>query len=412
MWSSARRASRWLLLALAACAAPRPAPDVEPASASGSASTARSDVPPRPIDLRLSSFDFAANPALAKRIADSPHGFFRFINDTFASEVCARVGTKRYATVWLHGDAHVEQYAVTSLGRALVDFDDTAKGPFILDLARFSTSLVLASRVRGEQRSNDVASRRVRDFLAAYGRGLVDPKLPATPPPFLARFEGKFDLPRSKFLESAEQAMVPLEPTRQAEVRALVARYAETEAAEGRRREPGFFEVKKLGGLTLGIGSALEPKYLVRLEGPAPSPDDDVILELKRAQEATPVPCEEVIPGGAALARRSQQDQAGDVKLLVPLRVPGSIFWVNEWMSRYEEVRIKRLEPPDLDVIAVEAGIMLAMQHQKRVGGLEPERPVVEPDVARDVETLAFELADATEAAYADFRSRWEAATP
>jgi hypothetical protein len=32
--------------------------------------------------------------------------------------------------------------------------------------------------------------------------------------------------------------------------------------------------------------------------------------------------------------------------------------------------------------------------------------------VARDVETLAFELADATEAAYADFRSRWEAATP
>jgi hypothetical protein len=411
MWSSARRASRWLFLALAACAAPRPAPDVEPASASVSTSTARSEVPPQPIDLRVTSFDFAANPALAKRIADSPHGFFRFINDTFASEVCKRVG-ERHETVWLHGDAHVEQYAVTSLGRGLVDYDDTAKGPFVLDLARFSTSLVLASRVRGEQRSNDVASRRVRDFLAAYGRGLVDPKLPATPPPFLARFEGKFDLPRSKFLENAEQAMVPLEPTRQIEVRGLVARYAEREQVEGRSREPGFFEVKKLGGLTLGIGSALEPKYLVRLEGPASSPDDDVILELKRAQEETPVPCEKVIPGGAALARRSQQDQANDVKLLIPLRVPGSIFWVNEWMSRYEEVRIKRLEPPDLDAIAVEAGIMLAMQHQKRLDDLEPKRPLLGPEVAREVEALAFELADATETAYADFRSRWEAATP
>jgi hypothetical protein len=411
MWSSAARTARWLLLlAVSACPAPRPAPDVVPASASSNTT-----VPPvakLPIDLRVASFDFAANPALAKRIADSPHGFFRFVNETFATEVCKRIVGKPYETVWLHGDAHVEQYAVTSLGRSLVDFDDTARGPFVLDLARFSTSLILASRVRGEQRSNDVASQRVRDFLAAYARGLVDPKLPETAPPFLTRFQEKFDLPRAKFLENADQAMVPLEPTRQAEVRGLVTRYAEAEQSEGRRREPSFFEVKKLGALTLGIGSALEPKYLVRLEGPASLPDDDVILELKRAQEETGVPCVKPIPGGAALARRNQQDQAGDTKLLVPLRVPGSIFWVNEWMSRYEEVRIKRLEPPDLDVIAVEAGIMLAMQHQKRVGDLEPKRPVVEPEVSREVEALAFELADATESAYAEFKSRYEATTP
>lgn len=406
MWSTARRASRWLLLALAACAAHHPEPT------SPSASAARPRVAPQPIDLRVSDFDFAANPALAKRIADSPHGFFRFVNAKFASEVCERMKDARYETVWLHGDAHVEQYAVTSLGRTLVDFDDTAIGPFVLDLARFSTSLVLASRVRGEQRSNDVASRRIRDFLAAYARGFVEPKLPPTPPPFLKRFEGKFDLPRSKFLESAEQAMVALEPSREAEVRGLVVRYAEAEQAAGRRREPRFFDVKKLGALTLGIGSALEPKYLVRLEGSAPSPDDDVILELKRAARETSIPCVTLIPGGAALARRGQQDAAGDTKLLIPLAVPGSIFWVNEWMSQYEEVRIKRLEPPDLDVIAVEAGIMLAMQHQKRVADLEPKRPTVDPDVARAVETLAFELADATETAHADFRSRWQAATP
>ena len=41
-----------------------------------------------------------------------------------------------------------------------------------------------------------------------------------------------------------------------------------------------FFATKRVGRLHAGIGSALNEKYLMRVEGATPAPDDDVILEV------------------------------------------------------------------------------------------------------------------------------------
>ena len=46
-------------------------------------------------------------------------------------------------TVTLHGDPHLEQYAVTDAGRGLTDFDDASKGPAILDLVRFGRPKIM-----------------------------------------------------------------------------------------------------------------------------------------------------------------------------------------------------------------------------------------------------------------------------
>jgi len=66
-----------------------------------------------------------ADPRLAERPdADrqarlEPHAYFRFVNAGFAAAPAPRSRTLRGSLpdVSLHGDAHVEQYAVTSLGR-------------------------------------------------------------------------------------------------------------------------------------------------------------------------------------------------------------------------------------------------------------------------------------------------------
>ena len=42
----------------------------------------------------------------------------------------------------LHGDAHLEQYAITDLGRGLTDFDDSSRGPAIVEQSD-TTTLVL-----------------------------------------------------------------------------------------------------------------------------------------------------------------------------------------------------------------------------------------------------------------------------
>ena len=87
--------------------------------------------------------DFSQNPILLKRILASPHGYFRFINKQFSRNICQEL-EEMYAgspSFNLHGDAHLEQYAVTDLGRGLTDFDDSSAGPAILDIMRFGVSL-------------------------------------------------------------------------------------------------------------------------------------------------------------------------------------------------------------------------------------------------------------------------------
>ena len=116
---------------------------------------------PQPLSSRLlvdpATFDFSRNPALLQRILTTPHGYFRFINIPFSTEVCHRfqeiISSAPYIN--LHGDAHIEQYAVTDLGRGLADFDDSSVGPGILDILRIGVSLHLACDMRGWPLASD-----------------------------------------------------------------------------------------------------------------------------------------------------------------------------------------------------------------------------------------------------------------
>jgi uncharacterized protein (DUF2252 family) len=123
-----------------------------------------------PADSRL-----ASRPELRETIARSAHGYFRFVNTAFAAEVCAAFGdvADQFPDVNLHGDAHVEQYTVTSLGLGLSDFDDCTQGKPIIDLVRFGTSLVLAARQKGW---SEAESKLLTEFLRGYDDALENPK--------------------------------------------------------------------------------------------------------------------------------------------------------------------------------------------------------------------------------------------
>ena len=71
----------------------------------------------------------------------------------------------------LHGDAHIEQYAVTDLGRGLTDFDDSSTGPAVIDLMRFGVSLDLTNRAHGW---HDGAGELFDRFITGYRDALKD----------------------------------------------------------------------------------------------------------------------------------------------------------------------------------------------------------------------------------------------
>jgi uncharacterized protein (DUF2252 family) len=134
---------------------------------------------------------FADRPDLVARLSATPHGYFRFVNAAFAAETC-RLFSDVVASlpeVNLHGDAHVEQYSVTSLGRGLTDFDDCTRGQAVIDLVRFGASLLLAAREKGWA---DEEERFVDEFLKGYRTGLRGDRREMRTPELVTRTRAGF----------------------------------------------------------------------------------------------------------------------------------------------------------------------------------------------------------------------------
>ena len=68
----------------------------------------------------------------------------------------------------LHGDAHVEQFAIAQEAWGLDDFDDSARGPAAVDIVRFLGSIDLVARQRSWEKDRD---RLFDRFVEGYKRG-------------------------------------------------------------------------------------------------------------------------------------------------------------------------------------------------------------------------------------------------
>src|SRR2546422_10354369 len=112
--SAARRSTLAALTALVALANPGSA------KAAPQPARPRALTPPalgamvEPLRVSPQAPGLQARPALIGRLRDTPHAYFRFVNRPFTQAVCAQFDDARagFPDVNLHGDAHLEQYAV------------------------------------------------------------------------------------------------------------------------------------------------------------------------------------------------------------------------------------------------------------------------------------------------------------
>jgi hypothetical protein len=312
--------------------------------------------------------ELAARPALAGRLRQTPHNYFRFVNRAFSEAVCRLFADVRrdLPDVNLHGDAHVEQYAVTSLGYGLTDFDDSAQGPYVVDLVRFGVSLQLASREKGWVGTGAA----VDDLLRGYRDALADPSRERPPRRTLRRERAGFTFDHALALRRA-QAMMDSAPVPRFELEADFESYAARMRAQMPSLPAGFFRIKKVGRLATGIGSALDEKYLLRVEGWTRGGDDDQILEAKVVHVLADRGClhtdagPERVPLGMSLLARAPFSYSG-------LFAHGHhVLWVHGWTDDYVELRIEASfpDPEDLREVAYDVGTQLGRAHPKPFPG-------------------------------------------
>ena len=360
--------------------------------------------------LRVDAFDprLLARPDLAAKLAATPHAYFRFVNAGFAAETCRLFAdiASSLPEVSLHGDAHVEQYAVTSIGRGLTDFDDCTRGKPVIDLVRFGASLVLAARQKGwpeEER------RSLERFLHGYRDGLSGHGLVLDMPVVATRIRGRFHWQHAPALKQAHEliAKAPLPSDAFADG---VARFAEL-IGFARELPPWFFEVKRIGALTMGIGSALDEKYLIVFEGRTRAEEDDLVVEAKQIRDLSGNPCLRTDTGASRVLDGERTIAYEPFAYAAVVPHGGKYFWVHDWTDDYVEASIATeiLTPRDLRQLAYDAGVQLGRAHPKRPDGtpdrdkrraalraLERTRPQVLAAVA--------EMVASTEAAWREFK--------
>ncbi len=314
--------------------------------------------------------NFSNNPDLLERILATPHGYFRFINIPFSNEVCRRSKSSMTSApaLNLHGDAHLEQYAITDLGRGLTDYDDSSTGPGIIDLMRFGVSLNLACREKGWENLND---KLFDKLLLGYRNALKNPNITAPEPTVVKKIQSDFTIYRTKYFEWIASIMEPMPASERDSVITAMQPYIKTMFAEAPELNKDFFDIIQMGYLHMGIGSALDLKYLVRVQGKTDDPGDDVVLEMKEVRNLSGIEC--IQSGQMADPFRIIRGQARiayqPFHYLGYFRFRGLNFWVHSWVDNYEEVVISKTfeSPNELGEVAYDIGVQLGRGHVKYI---------------------------------------------
>lgn len=315
----------------------------------------------------VGSYDFDDNPQLLDRILAAPYGYFRFVNERFTLATCARFAPELddMPLVNLHGDGHVGQYSVTETGRGLADFDDASVGPAVVDLVRVGVSIELLADQKGWAEHKTAL---VGAFLAGYRVALRDPETVAEEPRVVGRIRSQFGSDRRPLLAWADSLMDP-EGLPSTPVQELIGPFAEAILRQHPELPSTYFEVKKAGRHRLGVGSALDEKYLIRVEGPTAAPEDDVLVEIKEVRDLSAIPCIERRPSDPGPILNAQSRIAYE-----PYRFTGSLhvgdrsFWLHTWVDHYYEISdddVQDLE--EATEILFDVGVQLGRGHPKAI---------------------------------------------
>lgn len=357
-----------------------------------------------------------ATDALLAKLDGSAYRYFRLLARPFEARTCHAFEDLRWRlpVVAIHGDAHLEQFVVTHESYGLEDFDQAGFGPAVVDLVRYATSIHLACR---ELKGACDADHAVAHYFDSYRAALDHAPVEGAPPSVVERLRARSPRTRAAWLDWAQKLMVPLPAEIESTARAGWTRFVALQLDVNTERPASFYDIEKVGALTMGFGSATERKLLVRIRGATADPGDDLILEARAGDASRGPQCiarpknggsMQVLTFMAVLGRRLP-DVFGFV---TPSDAPGEReFWVQAWDPGYTELSIEDVaEQEALDAVVTDAANQLAGHFWTRfpeaLRGHQRHAQLVAFDATRArAERLSRELADEVVREWTAFRA-------
>ena len=294
--------------------------------------------------LERASFEACA-PARAAGRVHNPHDCFRALSEITARLTCNVFKDYRLnlPAVDRHGDPHVEQIGFNGGRVSLLDYDDAARGLFVVDLARALGSLALARHlVTPPPTFEDVTNH----FLDTYEAALLGPA-PLKP---LSYFPPADEGQRTR-LDLLTHVDALIEPFDSDELRNKVEAGFARYIALLRQVRPELakmeFRTKKMGLLRrTGIGSLQSTRILARIEGATTANRDDVVLEAKEVRFWDSVSCVRRDVVGIPLRTRIFEGAEDKWAALVPRdpteRADDPPWWIQSWAIDYRELQLRR----------------------------------------------------------------------
>ena len=317
------------------------------------------------------SFGRAA-PALIERLRAEPYEYFRFVNRSWIARVCDDLAKdlEGLPVVRLHGDAHIEQFALTNDAWGLDDFDDSARGPAAIDIVRFLGSVDLVTRRRSWEKERE---RLFDRFVAGYKRGLLEPHHLPPPPAIVRRLREGAPTTRAALLAWADSKMQPLGEGSMKAVMAALEAFTQITMRERPDLGPEYFRAVRVGSIRSGVGSAVTPKIMIRVRGPSDDPADDELLESKKIGDLgglscikTPTvqPTIRIIDGSKQLGRLKYNIIAAGPELDIPeVMARGERlqdWWIRSLDPSYRQIRLTELQSSgDVGAVSYDAGVQL-----------------------------------------------------
>ena len=159
----------------------------------------------------------------------------------------------------------------------------------------------------------------------------------------------------------------------------------------------------------MGVGSALDEKYLIILEGDTAAVEDDLVVEAKQIRDLAGNPCvrtdidaSRVLDGQRLIAYEPFAYAA-----VVPHG--GKFFWMHDWTDDYQEASIGTAirSARELRELAFDAGVQMGRAHPKRPDG-SPDKDRREA-VARALDAIEARVRAAMREMAARTEKAWEA---
>lgn len=330
----------------------------------------------------------AAPGPLLTRLRSDAYAYFRFVNRPWIERVCTVFAEeiRSMPKVRLHGDAHVEQFALTRDAWGLDDFDDSAFGPALVDIVRFLGSVELVARQRGWTDRRDALFDR---FFDGYRRGVSQPDYRPPRPSIVPQLQTVAFPPREVFLTWGEAKMEEMSGPVLTDIARALTVFGEQLQKDRPDLPPGYLGLVRAGWLHMGIGSANTPKFLLRVQGPSSSPSDDELLEGKRTGDLSGLPCLDVVTlastsriilGARNIGRLKHNIMVAGPDLPLPA-LGGDASTLRHWFIRswdptYREVTVADLRSSkDLSDIVYDAGVQLGQGSLREQEGASIDGP-------------------------------------